>query len=68
MLIKRWKITTINPDIIAASDVVSWEIVASSMIIAWRKFCHQHFGALKPDPADYDIHLESYDTLENHHA
>jgi hypothetical protein len=34
-----------------------WSIVANSIESAWRKFQVQRFGALAPNPADYDVTL-----------
>ncbi len=33
------------------------DVAANDMASAWRKFVTQRFGALKPDPAQWDISL-----------
>ena len=33
---------------------------ANTLVSAWGKFCCQHFGAIGPNPADYDIRMEHH--------
>ena len=35
--------------------------VARNSSQAWRKFCTQHFGVLKPSRKDYTIHMVNHD-------
>lgn len=59
MEVKRWQIVVTNPDIKAAlkerGEPTAWWPVANDRESAWRKFCTQQFGALKPNPADYSV-------------
>ena len=62
-MLKYYRVRAINPDLVqvfAKQGTASyWDIGANSLESAWRKFVCQRFGVLKPDPADYDIRLES---------
>lgn len=59
MLIKYYKVQVIEPTVRAhlakAGNPTSWIICADSLEAAWKRFCVQQFGALQPNPADYDI-------------
>ena len=60
MLIKRYRIRATNEKVRAAMcerGTPHIDIVANDMSSAWRKFAVQRFGALKPDPAQWDIEL-----------
>lgn len=61
MSLKRYRILAIEPALrkvmIELRGSPAIEIVAHTMDSAWRKFVTQRFGALKPDPAHYDISL-----------
>lgn len=67
MNIKRYRITLINPDLLAALNVAEWytDIAAFNMASAWRKFNVQkkapvwHLGADDGTgrAEDYDISL-----------
>jgi hypothetical protein len=63
MLIKRYRITaldaTIRAHLVDHGQPIHWIIVANNMASAWSKFCTQRFSVLKPNPADYDIALDS---------
>lgn len=59
MLLQYYRIRAINPKLVASmSHPHYWDIGANSLESAWRKFVTQRFGALKPNPADYDIRHE----------
>lgn len=60
MILKHFVITAVDP----ALRETRFLITANSIESAWRKFCTQHFGALKPDPHLYDVNEEAnYETL-----
>lgn len=56
MLLFYYKITLLNPEI--PGEPRTWLKAAPSIESAWRKFATQHFGALKPNAADYDIRFD----------
>ncbi len=59
MLLHYYRVRAINPELIAAIPQPHyWDIGANSLESAWRKFVTQRFGALKPNPSDYDIRHE----------
>lgn len=59
MLVNFYRVTAISDTLrgalLARNEVTHWDVPASNLGSAWRKFCRQRFGALLPDPADYDI-------------
>ena len=58
MLLKYFRITAIGDTGEALKErgrETSWDIQAGDLASAWGKFCHQRFGALKPNPAEFDI-------------
>jgi len=67
MIIKYYKIRVIEPTTVnhltQQSCKTSWLIAAGSLESAWRKFCHQHFGALSANPADYDVAYDHCKTM-----
>jgi len=60
MIIKRYRIRAIDDKVHAAMVAQGTpyiDIAANDIGSAWRKFVVQRFGALKPDPAQWDISL-----------
>ena len=60
MIIKRYRIRATDATVHAAMVAQGTpyiDIVANDIASAWRKFVGQRFGALKPDPAQWDITL-----------
>lgn len=60
MMIKRYRIRATDEkvrDAMRERGQPHIDVVANDMASAWRKFTVQRFGALKPDPAQWDIEL-----------
>lgn len=57
MLCNVYRITIIGEARAAmpAGSTLHWDVTANTLESAWRKFCRQRFGALLPDPSDYDV-------------
>lgn len=59
MLVNVYRITVIGDDVrgalLARNEATHWDIPANDLSSAWCKFTRQRFGALLPNPADYDI-------------
>lgn len=59
MLLKYFRITAIGEDVVRTLEAegreTQWDYAASDMASAWEKFVRQRFGALCPNPSDYDI-------------
>lgn len=61
MLLKVYRLRPIGEYLHMAADLrpEPVDIVAPDMQSAWRKFCRQRFGNLKPAATDWDITLHT---------